>query len=384
MSEQAFAERRKVSGARPLFHEEDVPELLSRIENIIRGGRLIFGENTREFEESFRAYVGTEHAVSVNSCTTALEITMRFYGVKGREVIVPTNTFASCVKAIMYAGGTPVLADMDAETFCLDTEDAISRINENTAGLIVVHIAGLVHPEMERLREVCRERGLFLIEDPSHAHGASIDERRAGSLADAACFSFYPTKIMTTGTGGMITTDNAELAAYARSLRHHGQGESLESIVNLGNDWCMDELSAALGVYQLKRLEENVEYRNHVVGWYRRALEGIEWINIPNYAENLRHAYYKFPVMLDEGIDKTKLRRIMLEEYRVELGSIYDPPCHMHPVFQRELGCYEGMFPKAEAVLRRQICLPVHAAVSEDDVASVVEALQEVSIRVKE
>jgi perosamine synthetase len=384
MSKQASAERRRVSGARPRFHEEDVPELLGRLENIIRGGRLIFGENTREFEESFRRYVGTRHAVTVNSCTTALEIALRFYGVRGREVIVPTNTFASCVKAIMYAGGTPVLAGMNPATFCLDTEDAIGRINPATAGIIVVHIAGLIYPEIDRLREVCRARGLFLIEDPSHAHGATIDERPAGSLADAACFSFYPTKIMTTGTGGMIATDNEELAAYARSVRHHGQGESLESIVNLGNDWCMDEMSAALGVFQLKRLEENVAHRNRVVEWYGRALEGVDWISVPNYSENLRHAYYKFPVMLAEGIDKRRLRRIMLDEYHVELGSIYDPPCHLHPVFQQELGWHAGMFPETEAVLRRQVCLPVHADVSEMDVAAVVEALHEVGIRVQE
>src|ERR1043165_2673715 len=284
MSEQAIAGRRKVSGARPLFPEEGVPQLLSRLEGIIRGGRLIFGENTREFEDSFRNHVGSRYAVSVNSCTTALEIVMRFFNVKGREVIVPTNTFASCVKAVMYAGGTPVLADMDPETFCLDTEDAIRRINPNTAGIIIVHIAGLVYREIDRLRAICRERNIFLIEDPSHAHGARVDERPAGSLADAACFSFYPTKVMTTGTGGMITTDNAELAAYARSVRHHGQGESLESIVNLGNDWCMDEMSAAMGIYQLKRLEENVEHRRRVVEWYKRELAEVDWINVPLYA----------------------------------------------------------------------------------------------------
>src|ERR1043165_145830 len=283
MVEQATGERRRVSGARPLFHEEDVPELLGRIENIIRGGRLIFGENTREFEESFREYVGTRHAVTVNSCTTALEIAMRYFRAKGREVIVPTNTFASCVKAVMYAGGTPVLASMNPETFCLDTEDVLRRINEKTAGVLVVHIAGLIYPEIDRLREICRERGLFLIEDPSHAHGATIDERPAGSLSDAACFSFYPTKVMTTGTGGMITTDQAALAEYARSLRHHGQGQSLEQIVNFGNDWCMDEISAALGVYQLQRLEENVAHRNRIVEWYRRGLGDIDWIKVPLY-----------------------------------------------------------------------------------------------------
>lgn len=383
MSEPGTAKRQKISGARPYFHDEDVPQLLARLEEIIRGGRLIFGNNTREFEAAFRDYVGSEHAVSVSSCTAALEITMRFLGVEGREVIVPTNTFAACVAAIKYAGGIPVLADMDAETFCLDTGDVISRINENTAGVIVVHIAGLICPDIDRLREVCRERGLFLIEDPSHAHGATINDRRAGNLADAACFSFYPTKVMTTGTGGMITTNNAELADYARSVRHHGQGQSLEQIVNFGSDWCMDEISAALGVFQLQRLEENVAHRNQVVEWYRRGLSEIDWITAPLYSENLRHAYYKFPVMLAAGIDKHRLFEIMAEEYQIELGSIYDPPCHLHPVFQQEFGFYQGMFPRTEAVLARQVCLPVHAAITEAEVATVIAALNEVAVRVR-
>jgi perosamine synthetase len=368
---------RKIAGARPLFADEDMPEILNRFANVLRGGRLIFGDNTREFEASFRDYVGVTEAVSVSSCTAALEIALRYYDVRDREVIVPTNTFVSVVKAIMYAGAVPVLAEMDPATFCLDTEDTISRINDRTAGVIVVHIAGLVYPDMDRLRAVCKEKGLFLIEDPSHAHGAQLDGRKAGGLADAACFSFYPTKVMTTGTGGMITTDDAGLARYARSLRHHGQGESLENITNLGNDWCMNEVEALLGVYQLKRLEENVRHRNRVVEWYRSAFERLDWVEAPALPPNVRHAYYKFPVLLEEGIDKGMLRRVMMEEFEIEMGAVYDPPCHLQQVFQERLGCREGMFPKAERALRRQICPPVHAAVTEEDVARVVAALEQ-------
>ena len=368
-----------IPGARPFFHDADIPEMLGRMEEVLRGGRLIFGNNTREFEESFRNYIGTAHAVSVNSCTTALEITLRFYKLAGREVIVPTNTFASVVKAVMYAGGTPVLADMDAHTFGLDIDDAFSRINSRTAGIIAVHISGLIDPQFHRLLQLCRERDLFLIEDVSHAHGAMIDGRKAGRLADAACFSFYPTKIMTTGTGGMITTDNDALAGYARSLRHHGQGKGgLEDIVNLGNDWCMDELSAVAGIYQLKRLDQNVEHRRQLVAWYSEELSADTWITIPSYPANVYHAYYKFPVLLESGIDKHRLRQILSDEYRIEIGSLYDPPCHLQPVFQKQLGCRKGMFPVAEKILARQTCLPAHAAVSREDVATVAAALRQV------
>lgn len=368
-----------IAGARPFFHDADMPEMLGRIEEVLRGGRLIFGNNTQEFEESFRNYVGSGYAVSVSSCTAALEITLRFYQLSGREVILPTNTFASDLKAVVYAGGTPVLADMDAGTFGLDIEDALSRINSRTAGIIAVHIGGLIDPKFDRLRQICRERGLFLIEDVSHAHGAMIDGRKAGSLADVACVSFYPTKVMTTGTGGMITTGNAELANYARSLRHHGQGEGgLEDIINFGNDWCMDELSAVLGVYQLKRLDENVAHRRQVVEWYRQELSGDTWLTIPSYPSNVYHAYYKFPVLLEAGIDKNRLRQILMEEHRIEIGSLYDPPCHLQPVFQQHLGCHRGMFPVAEEILSRQTCLPMHAAVTREDVATVASVLRQV------
>lgn len=368
--------KKTIAGARPYFHEEDIPDILARVEDILRGGRLIFGDNTREFEEGFRAEVGAAHAVAVNSCTTALEIVLRFYGVRGREVVVPTNTFASVVKAVIYAGGTPVLADMDAETFGLDFEDAAGRITPRTAGVIAVHIGGLIDPRFERLRRLCRERGLFLVEDASHAHGASVEGRKAGSLADAACFSFYPTKVMTTGTGGMITTDDARLAEFARSLRHHGQGAGLEDIVNLGNDWCMDELSAALGVYQLKRLEQNIAHRRRLVEWYRRELAGDDWLTIPEYPASVRHVYYKIPVLLAPGVDKDCLRRILRDEHRIDIGSLYDPPCHLQPVFRKHLGCREGMFPRAEETLRRQTCLPTHALVGEEDVRAVAAALR--------
>lgn len=369
--------QKSIAGARPYFHEEDIPEILARVEDILRGGRLIFGDNTREFEEGFRAEVGATHAVAVNSCTTALEIVLRFYDVRGREVIVPTNTFASVVKAVMYAGGIPVLADMDAATFGLDVEDALTRITPRTAGVIAVHLGGLIDPRFERLRGLCRERGLFLVEDASHAHGATVDGRPAGSLADAACFSFYPTKVMTTGTGGMITTDNEGLADFARSLRHHGQGAGLEDIVNFGNDWCMDELSAALGVFQLKRLEQNIAHRRQLAEWYRKELAGEDWLTIPEYPSNVRHVYYKIPVLLAHGLNKNCLRRILRDEHRIDIGSLYDPPCHLQPVFQQHLGYGKGMFPQAEETLLRQTCLPTHALVGPEDVRAVADALRQ-------
>ncbi|HVW06573.1 MAG TPA: DegT/DnrJ/EryC1/StrS family aminotransferase [Vicinamibacterales bacterium] len=368
--------RDMIRAARPWFPREDIDQILPAIESILESGWLILGEHTDAFERAFRQYVGTQHAVAVSSCSAALQIAFRFFGVKGREVILPTNNFPGDVSALLYEGGIPVLADMDPYTFCMDTDDALRRITPQTAGIVVVHLGGLVYPDIDRIREVCEERGLFLIEDVAHAHGAAMGNRKAGSLAHAGCFSFYPTKIMTTGTGGMITTDNEKLARYAQSVRHHGQGKRREDFVEMGSDWCMTEMHAVLGRSQLARLDETVAYRNQLVEWYRQGLGDADWITIPRYPAEFRHAYYKLPTIVGEDVNRDLLRRILEDEYQIQNGTIYDPPCHLQLALQSTLGLQRGAYPKAERGLARQLCPPVHATVTRDQVAAVVEAMQ--------
>lgn len=367
--------REAINAARPRFSQQDIEQILPAIESVLESGWLILGEHTEKFEAAFKRYIGTDHAVAVNSCSSAIQITFRFFGIQGREVILPTNNFPGVVSAVLYEGGVPVLADMDPATFCMDTEDAIRRITPRTAGIIVVHLAGLVHPDIDHLREVCRQKGLFLIEDVAHAHGAAIGARRAGSLSDAGCFSFYPTKILTTGTGGMITTGNQQLAEYARLVRHHGQGSRREQFVKMGSDWCLTEIHAILGLSQLTHLDEFVAHRNQVVDWYRAGLGDVDWLTIPRYRNDLRHAYYKLPTLVGADVNRDLLRRTLEEEYRIQNGTIYDPPCHLQPAFQQVLGLQRGAYPKAERTLARQLCPPVHSGITRDQVDAVIQAM---------
>jgi len=369
------ADRPRIPAARPSFTEEDRAEIIQRVDRVLQSGRLILGEYTHEFEEAFRQYVGTTHAVAVSSCTAALQIVLRFYRVRGREVLLPTNNFPGVVSAVLYEGGIPVLADMDPTTFCVDTQDVLGRISARTAGILVVHLAGLVYPGIDSLRTVCAGQGLFLIEDASHAHGAHIDGRKAGSLADAGCFSFYPTKIMTTALGGMITTDNPELATFARSVRHHGTGRRRDEFVRMGNDWCMSEIHAVLGLRQLVRLDAHVDHRLRVAGWYREHLAGTDWITFPVCPPNIRHAYYKLPMLVREDINRDKLRLTLEDEFQIENGTVYDPPCHLQPIFRDLPGICGGPLPKAESTLPRQFCPPIHSQLSAGEVHSVVEAM---------
>ncbi len=364
----------RVPTTKPYFKEEDLPGLLQEISSVLKSGRLILGPQTRKLEEDFAAYCGVKRAVAVSSCTAALEIALRYFNVSGKEVIVPTNTFVATSNAVIYAGGHPVLADIKSDTLCLDPSDMARRITPETKGVIVVHVAGLPCPDVDEIRDICRRRGLFLIEDCAHAHGATINGRKTGSLSDAGCFSFYPTKVMTTCTGGMITTDNNELADFALSLRHHGVGAGLTQIINLGNDWLMSEIEAVLGLQQLASLESNLTARNRVAARYNRALADSRWVNLLTVPSFARHSYYKYGVLLHPAIDKARLTQIMENEKGVDLGSVYDPPVHLQPVYQRLFGYRVGSFPVADDACRRLCCLPVFPQMTDDEIDYVLDS----------
>ncbi|MDI6704127.1 MAG: DegT/DnrJ/EryC1/StrS family aminotransferase [bacterium] len=367
----------KIPSAKPFFKEEEMEGILGDVKSVLMSGRLILGPKAQEFEELFARYIGVRHAISVNSCTTALEITLKYLEVKGKEVIVPTNTFVATLNSVIYAGGHPVLADINPESLCIDPQDLLKRITKKTKGIIVVHIAGLVCPQIEELKEICKEYNLFLIEDAAHAHGATLDEKKAGSFGDFGCFSFYPTKIMTTTIGGMITTNDDKLPSVAKSMRHHGQGEDLNQIVRLGNDWVMSEINAVLGLYQLKNLDSNIRRRNEIAKRYREGLKEVDSIKPFPVPKNIRHGYYKYPVLLKGDIDRADLIRVLKERYDIEVGGVYYPPCHLQPVFKRLFGYKEEMFPVAEEVLSKHICLPIYSQMKDIEVDYVLRCLKE-------
>ncbi len=368
----------EIPSTRPYFSEEDIAAIADEVRLILRSGRLIVGPYTEKLETMFREYCGVKHAVAVGSCCAALDICMRYFDVAGKEVIVPTNTFIATGNAVIYGGGNLVLADIKADTLCLDPAEISRRVTEKTKGVILVHVGGLPCPDTEEIRNICREKGLFLIEDVAHAHGATIDGNKAGSFGDAGCFSFYPTKVMTTCTGGMLTTNDSNLADFAFSLRHHGVGKGLTHIINLGYDWLMDEISALLGIYQLNALENNLTRRNEIAHKYDEGLVDVEGIALFKVPSNIRHSYYKYPVFLSEAYDKRKLAEKMQRERGVSLGSIYDPPCHLQPVYRRLFGYCEGAFPVADAILKRVSCLPVFFQMTDEQVDYVLESFRNI------
>ena len=361
------------------FPREDIYRIKSDVEKILKSGMLTLGEYTRRFESEYAKLCGIKHAVAVNSGTSALEIGLRTSGLESEdEVLVPTNTFSATASAVFFAGGKPVLTDVNSNTLCIDAQNIQKYMTTKTKGVIVVHIGGLICPDIKAIKEICEDRHLFLIEDAAHAQGSSINGQSAGSLGDVGCFSFYPTKVITTGEGGMITTNSDKVAEKARILRDQGK-ESFHSnaIVELGYNWRLPEISAALGVAQLKRLPEIIERRNRVAQHYDEKLDPLSEIRPLRPPSNMMHNYYKYVAFLDASINREKLKQILREKGVRCGGEVYWPPLHLQPIYKRLLGTREGDFPIAEDVCKRMICLPVYAQMSIEDVEYVTEKLEE-------
>lgn len=362
-----------IPSAKPFFGNEDIESILKDIRDALKTGVLTQGPYVEKLESLFAEYVGVKHAIAVNSGTSALEIALRYFEVKDREVIVPTNSFVASANTVIFAGGRPILADIKPDTLCIDPDDARRRITSKTKGIMVVHLAGLICPQMKELKEICSSYALFLIEDAAQAHGATIDGKKAGSLGDAGCFSFFPTKPMTTGEGGIITTNDAKLAEFARSLRHHGREGDLH--MRLGYNWRMSEVNAILGIYQLRRLEEYIKRRNEVAQKYTDALKEINNVSPTPVPSNIRHSYYKYPVLLSGDRGAFGLEKLLQGKYGIATGTLYYPPIHLQPIYRQLFGYNEGMLPVAEEVLLRELCLPMFVGISDEAINYVIESL---------
>lgn len=374
--------RIKVPANKPYFSAAQRQQIAATVADILESGRLTQGPWVRKFEEAFAHYVGARFAIAVNSGTSALEILLRYFDVKDREVIVPTNTFIATANAVIFAGGVPVLADISSDTLCIDPGEIERRLTPETKGVIVVHIAGLICPHIDEIRQLCNANGLFLVEDAAHAPGAAIGSQKAGALADGAAFSFYPSKPLTTGEGGMITTNDPDCDRFARSVRSHGmntqagKGSSERNVLaRLGYNWRMSDLQAMLGYYQLQNLEGAISLRNRAARIYERELRHIPGISLIQTPQNFRHSHYKFPILFDKPFSREQVINSFEKEFGIQVGSIYYPPCHLQPFYREKFGYQIGDYPVAEDILPRTVALPIFPDLSIEDALAVCQAV---------
>ncbi len=360
------------------FPEEDRKVILQQIDEALVTGQLTLGKRVKSFEECFAQRVGVRYAVATNSGTSSLEIILRIFGVQGKTVLVPTNTFFATPAAVIHAGGKPRFIDADAATFAINLDEIKKRLTIDTVGVIVVHIAGIVGPEMPAIHDFCREQGLFLLEDAAHAQGASLRGKTAGTFGDAASFSFYPTKVMTSAEGGMIVTDNQKI--YEEALIYRDQGKAdffANSHTRMGYNWRLSEPHAIIGHAQLSRLDEFVTARNRIARIYDEGLREIPGVSGLRPGEDCVSNYYKYIALLDNSLDRGALKKLLREQYGVGLGGeVYETPCHVQPVFAEY---QHGEFPVAEDICRRHICLPIYVTMTEEEAGYVLASLKQAS-----
>ncbi len=368
---------KEISGAKPYFGgTEKIDEITNDIKRILKSGNLSLGNYTTEFEDRMLDLTGGKFSLSVSSGGTALELTLQSMNLKGAEVIVPTDTFVATANAVIRAGGIPVFCDINKNTLCIDPNDLSARISPKTAGVIYVHMFGLVPKSFLKVRELCKANGIFLIEDAAHAHGSKLGDENAGNLADAGCFSFYATKILTSGEGGIITTNNENQYKLLKSLRNHGRKDGSNLYDKVSNNYRMSELSCLLALHQIKLIDEIIRIRHELAFQYSKNLLDIDGIKLlDEFIDNSDCSYWRYPIYIDDKIDRLELQFRMMENHKVRITWMYDPLCHMQPVFKKFI-INNKKLNIAERYIKKLVCLPCYPSLSREDIARVCSGLK--------
>ena len=358
----------------PLFDLRLEPEDIAAVEAVYASGRLEMGERVEAFERAFADQLGAKHGIAVSSCTAALHLAYLAAGVgPGDEVIVPTMTFAATANAALYCGATPVFADVVSERdFGVDPDGVEALITERTKAVCAVHYAG--YPaDLPALRELCDRRGLALIEDAAHAPSAELDGRKLGTWGLAGCFSFFSNKILSVGEGGLVATDDDEVAAFCRAMRSHGLGADGD-VVRPGFNYRMDDAHGALLGSRLARMEADIARRRELSLQYRALLSGVAGVSAPYEDDEVAlSSCYVMPLVLDDP-EKQGPLRAQLRENGVQTSLLY--PCvHEFTAFRERYG--EISLPRAERIARTQVTVPLFPHMTEEQLGTVVKALEE-------
>jgi perosamine synthetase len=368
----------------PFFAPALGDEEIDSVVETLRSGWLTTGPKVRRFEEAFATAVSARHAVAVSSCTAALHLALEAVGIgSGDEVLIPSLTFASTGEVVMHLGATPVLVDC-GDQFLIDVQELERKITSRTKAVIPVHYGG--HPcEMDKILEIATKHDLRVIEDAAHALPAMYRDRAVGSIGDLTCFSFYANKTITTGEGGMVTTDDDELAERVRLMSLHGiskdawkrfsaEGSWYYEITAPGYKSNMTDIAAAIGIHQLNRSDGFWERRNEIAGEYNRGFAQTPEIITPKSEAHVQNAWHLYVIRLDT--ERLSISRNDFISALNESGigtSVHYLPLHMHPLYRERLGYQPHDLPRAARLFEQIISLPIHPKLSEQDVARVIE-----------
>lgn len=351
-------------------------EEVRAVEKVLETGYLTQGPQVVEFESLVAEYVGTSKSFATSSATTGIHLALHAVGVQaGDEVIIPDFSFPATANAIVQQGATPVFIDIDLATFNMNSDLVEAAITERTRAIMPVHAFGLP-ADMDPINEVAWRHGLPVIEDAACALGATYHGKRAGALGTAGVFSFHPRKIITTGEGGMITTDDEDLAERVSVLRTHGavRGSHYMSFIEAGYNYRLSDVLGAIGVVQMSRLEGILSRRRYLAASYAAQLARIPGVHAPETPADIEHSYQSYVLLLDEGVDRNAVIDSMKEKgIETTLGTY---AMHLQPYFRERFGIEDESLPNATRAHRSALTLPLYPQLTDDDVSLVCETLK--------
>jgi dTDP-4-amino-4,6-dideoxygalactose transaminase len=361
-----------------------------QVKQVLDSGWITTGPKTKEFEAEFASYVGADHAIAVNSCTAAMHLALAAIGLaEGDEVITTPYTFAATAEVVRYFGAHPIFVDIDPDSLNIRPDLIASAITERTKAIIPVHIAGLP-ADLNAITDVARSHNVAVIEDAAHAFPARYKERMVGNLSDFTCFSFYATKTITTGEGGMICTSNAAWAEWCRIMSLHGiskdawkrytaEGSWYYEIVAPGYKYNMTDVAAALGLAQLAKADRMWQRRQEIARRYSTAFSECPELQVPLDSADCQHAWHLYVLRLNPSLLLIDRAQFVEELKRHNVGcSVHFIPLHVHPYYRETYGYRPEDFPVAFNEFRRALSLPIYSKMSDQDVEDVIAAVLEI------
>lgn len=370
----------------PQILDEDIQEVV----DTLKSGWLSTGPKVQKFEEMFREYIGSKYAIALNSCTAGIHLALQAVGIKrGDEVITTPLTFASTANATLHCGAKPIFVDVEKETGNIDTEKIKKAITKKTRVILPVHLYG--RPcRMEEIQDIAKKHALFIIEDAAHCIEGKYKDKKIGNVGDITTFSFYATKNLTTGEGGMLTTNNDKWAEEIRIKSLHGISKhafkrySEESyqhyeVIYPGYKYNMMDIQAAIGIHQLKRIEKNLKIREKYWKRYNNAFCRMEEIIIPKEEKDITHARHLYTILIKPELLKITRDDFLMLLTKENIGSgVHFTALHLHAFYKKKFGYKRGNFPNAEFISDRTISLPLSAGLREEDVENVISAIMKI------
>ena len=352
--------------AKPIISDEEI----EAVTEVLKSGMLAQGPKVDEFEKKFAEYSEAKYGIATSSGTTALHTALVAAGVeRGDEVITTPFTFAATSNSILYSDATPVYADIDPKTFNLNPEKIEEKITDKTKAIVPVHLYGQP-ADMDPILEIAEKHDLKVIEDAAQAHGSTYKGKKIGSIGDLGCFSFYPTKNMTTGEGGMVTTNDDDLAEKSAMIRAHGESKRYEQSL-LGYNYRMTDIAASIGIVQLKSIDKFNEKRNENAKYLSEGLSDVEGITTPCVDSNVTHVFHQYTIRVCKDRDEFKQ---FLTDNEIGTGVHYPIVLYKQPYYQN-LGI-TGNCPEAELAANQVISLPVHPSLTTEELDTIIETVK--------